>query len=90
MRAIVLAVLLVCAASAAVAGSTTYRAGTRVLAIGDTTEKLVDSMGQPEKVENNTNEYGAKTGEFWYYRDGNKTVKFIIGGGKIQWIEEIR
>ena len=52
--------------------------------------KVQDAMGEPESKEPIQNKLGAQMGEYWYYRDGNKTVKFFISGGQIVSIEEIR
>jgi len=68
----------------------TYRAGNKVLSPGDSAMKVQDAMGEPESKEPIQNKLGAQMGEYWYYRDGNKTVKFFISGGQIVSIEEIR
>lgn len=82
--------LLACAHVAASPGDT-YRAGSRVLSPGDPTVKLLDSMGAPDSKEPVQNEFGAQIGEYWYYYvDGKKTVRFLVSGGKIVEIEEIR
>jgi hypothetical protein len=71
------------------AGST-YRAGNKVLSPGDSQMKVLDAMGPPESKEPIQNKLGAQMGEYWYYRDGNKTVKFFMSGGQVYSIEEIR
>jgi hypothetical protein len=71
-------------------GGSTYRAGSKVLSPGDSAMRVLDAMGQPEVKEPAQNVNGASMGEYWYYRDGSKTVKFFISGGKIVNIEEIR
>jgi hypothetical protein len=71
-------------------GGSTYRAGSKVLSPGDSSMRVLDAMGQPDTKEPVQNVNGANMGEYWYYRDGGKTVKFFISGGKIVNIEEIR
>ena len=68
----------------------TYRAGNKVLSPGDSQTKILDTMGEPESKEPVQNQLGAQMGEYWYYRDGNKTVKFFISGGRIVSVDEIR
>jgi hypothetical protein len=68
----------------------TYRAGGKVLDQNDPSSKVVEAMGQPESKEPIFNRYGAQLGENWFYRDGGKTIKFTISGGRIVAIEEIR
>lgn len=84
------AVLLLIVAGVASASSTTYRAGTKVLSIGDPVSRVIDGMGQPTRIEVLTNEYGRKIGELWIYDLGSKIVKFQVGGGQVEWIEESR
>jgi hypothetical protein len=92
MHKIILAAVLALASTAALAdrGGSTYRAGSKVLSPGDSSMRVLDAMGQPETKEPVQNVNGANMGEYWYYRDGGKTVKFFISGGKIVNIEEIR
>lgn len=68
----------------------TYRAGSVVLDQNDSVSKLIDAMGMPAWKEAVTNRYGAQVAENWFYREGNKTVKFQVSGGRIVIIEEIR
>ena len=68
----------------------TYRAGNKVLSPGDSAMRVKDTMGEPESKEPVQNKLGAEMGEYWYYQDGNKTVKFFISGGRIVSIEEFR
>jgi hypothetical protein len=83
------ALALACSVVLASPGGT-YRAGSKVLSPGDPSSKVLDNMGQPESKEPVENKHGARTGEYWYYHDGNKTVKFFISGGRIVDIDEIR
>lgn len=85
---VTLALILACASNAMAFG--TYRAGSVVLDQNDSVSKLIDAMGMPAWKEAVTNRYGAQVAENWFYRDGNKTVKFQVSGGRIVVIEEIR
>jgi hypothetical protein len=82
------AALLAFAAVASPGG--TYRAGGKVLSPGDSVMRVLDTMGEPITKEPVQNKLGATMGEYWYYRDGSKTVKIFVSGGKIVDIEEIR
>lgn len=88
MRAWAMAVLLL--VSSSVFGFGTYRAGGKVLAPNDSSMRILDTMGEPRSKEPVFNARGAQVGENWYYRDGSKTVKFFMSGGRVVAIEEIR
>lgn len=91
MKRIVFSICLLVVFAAAIASpGGTYRAGSKVLSPGDPSAKVLDSMGQPDSKEPVENKRGAQMGEYWYYQDGKKTVKFFISGGRIVDIEEIR
>jgi len=79
--------LLVCADAAAFG---TYRAGSIVLSTNDSVMRVIDAMGQPVYKEAIVNRFGAQVGESWFYRDGTKTIKFVISNGRIHAIEEMR
>lgn len=89
MRKTVLAIFLALIASAALANGN-YAAGGKVLSPGDSAMRVLDAMGEPKMKEPVQNRLGAQMGEYWYYKDGNKTIRFFISGGKIIEIEEIR
>ena len=88
LHTLLMTVLLTLSASAD--AFTSYRAGNQVLNVDDSIGKLVDAMGQPEWREAIVNGFGAQISENWFYRDGNKTVRFEVSGGRIIFIEEIR
>ena len=73
-----------------VIASGNYQVGGKVLSPNDPAQKVIETMGQPASKEDVQNKFGAKTGEFWYYFVGSKTVRFFISGGRIVSIEEIR
>lgn len=92
IKRIVLALALLTISSHALAErpGSTYRAGNKVISPGDSEMKLLDAMGEPESKEQVDNQNGAHMGEYWYYQDGHKTVKFFISGGRIVSVDEIR
>lgn len=83
-------VLLFFCLTASAASVTTYRAGSRLLAIGDTSAKIRDALGEPAKVTPIENKYGAHVADWWVYYDGSKTIKFYIDDDRIQFIDELR
>jgi hypothetical protein len=89
IRLMLFSASLLLAGAAAHAGGM-YRAGGKVLGPNDPAGKIIDTMGRPAWTEVATNEYGAQIGEYWYYREGSKTVRFFVSGGRIVDIEEIR
>lgn len=89
MRAIVLAVAMAVASTAAIAGDT-IRFGGQVVSVGDAVGKVIQSAGNPDRTVPLQNKYGASIGErFEYYRDG-KTIQITVQGGRVTKIDEIR
>lgn len=68
----------------------TYSAGNKILAPNDSAMRVLDAMGDPRLKEPVTNRLGAQIGEYWYYRDGSKSVRFFISGGRVVQIEQIQ
>ncbi|GAA5003957.1 DUF2845 domain-containing protein [Pseudoluteimonas lycopersici] len=89
MRRIAAVLLLFVLASPAWAFDT-YRFDARVIAVGDSTGKLVQAAGHPARIVQLQNEYGAVTGERWEYDIDGKTVGFTIRNGKVERIDEGR
>jgi hypothetical protein len=89
MRRIVAAFLLLALALPAWAFNT-YRFDARVVAVGDSTGKLAQVAGKPDRVVSLENRYGAVVGERWEYDIDGKTVGFTIQDGKVEKIEEGR
>lgn len=88
MRKLIFVIALALAAAPALAD--TYTVGQRVITDGDSVAKLIETIGQPDRIVELQNKYGAAVGERWdYYRDG-KTVQFTVSGGRILSITEIR
>ena len=84
------AVLLMLALASPAWAFDTYRFGARVVAVGDSTGKLVQAAGQPTRIVQLENEYGAVVGERWEYDIDGKTVGFTLHDGKIARIDEGR
>jgi len=84
-------VLLACLALPLLAHAfDTYRVGTRLIRIGDSVSELVALIGEPIYKAPIETGRGGFIGERWQYRLDNKAVQFIIRGGRIERIEEIR
>ena len=89
MRRLVLAVALCCLCSIAYAADT-YRFSGGVVATGDSVAAVIKRGGQPSRIVQLQNRYGAAVGERWdYYTDG-KLVSFEIYDGKVYSITETR
>jgi hypothetical protein len=89
MRWIVAACLMLALAWPAWAFDT-YRFDARIVAVGDSTGRLVQAAGQPARIVQLENEYGAVVGERWEYDIDGKTVGFTIRNGKVERIDESR
>jgi len=80
---------LLLAAGTALAGDT-IRFSKGVVSVGDATGAVIQRAGQPNRIVQLENGFGAAAGERWeYYVDG-KTVILTIRGGKVVSIEEVR
>lgn len=86
----IVAVILSFALAAPAQAFDTYRFDARVVAVGDSTGRLVQAAGQPARVVQLQNEFGAVTGERWEYDIDGKTVGFTIRNGKVERIDESR
>lgn len=68
----------------------TYRVGSHLLRVGDSVSALVDTLGQPLYKEPVESRFGGYVADRWQYRLDGKAVMFVIRGGRIERIEEIR
>lgn len=68
----------------------TYACGHRVVSVGDSTAALRSRCGEPDRIVQLVNVYGAGTGQRWEYDRGNVTVLFTVGGGRVTAIDEVR
>lgn len=89
MRRHFLTIALLCFSAAAMAADT-YRFGGGVVSTGDSVAALVKRAGQPSRIVQLENSYGAAVGERWDYFIDGKLVSFEISGGRIIAITETR
>lgn len=68
----------------------TYACGQRVVSVGDSTAALRSRCGEPDRIVQLVNVYGAGTGQRWEYDRRNATVLFTVSGGRITAIDEVR
>jgi len=86
MRTALLLLLL----AAAPAFADTLTVGAHVLTDGDPVGKAYQLLGQPDRVQQNQNRFGATVSEdLEYYKDG-KTIRITVKDGKIDAISEER
>jgi hypothetical protein len=87
MRTALLSLLLLVAAPAF---ADTLTVGAHVLTDGDPVGKAYQLLGQPDRVQQNQNRFGATVSEdLEYYKDG-KTIRITVKDGKIEAISEER
>ena len=89
MHRIILGLALACLCCVANA-TETYRFRDGVVSTGDSIAALVKRAGQPSRIVQLQNRYGAAVGERWDYYIDDKVVSFEISGGKIVAIIETR
>lgn len=89
MRNFVIALLLAIVSAPAIAGET-IAFGNRVLTTGDSTGRIMEVAGSPDRVVQLENRFGAATGERWEYYQGGKTIVLTIVNSRLVRIEEIR
>lgn len=70
-------------------GSDTARFGTKVIATGDSEEKVIQIAGQPASRTEMQNIYGALRGFRLDYVQGRKTVQIYIANGQVICIKDI-
>lgn len=68
----------------------TYACGQRVVSVGDSTAALRSRCGEPDRIVQLVNVYGAGTGQRWEYDRRNATVLFTISAGRVTAIDEVR
>jgi hypothetical protein len=93
MRAAALMLLFAFAiATAPMAASAfdTVTFGLRVISVGDNIAKVYDVAGQPNRIVQLENKYGAGVGERLEYFVGTKLVQITIANGRVVRIDEIR
>jgi hypothetical protein len=94
MRHAIALLLLALATPAALAQSPTietYNCGYQVVRVGVSIGKLTAACGQPTRVANVENTFGAVAGERWeYHRTDGSVVLFYVAGATIRRIERAR
>jgi hypothetical protein len=88
MRRILLGLALVIACAAAHADS--YRFSGGLVMDGDSVATLIKHAGQPSRIVQLENRFGAAVGERWDYYIDDKLVSFYITGGRVTSISEAR
>ena len=88
MRRLVLTLALCCICAAAHADMYRFRDG--VVTDGDSVAALIKRAGQPNRIVQLENRYGAAIGERWDYYIDDKLVSFEIYDGKVHSITEAR
>lgn len=67
----------------------TYACGQRVVGVGDSIAALRSRCGEPDRIVQLVNVYGAGTGQRWEYDRRNTTVLFSISNGRVTAIDEV-
>jgi hypothetical protein len=68
----------------------THACGQRVVSVGDSVASLRAKCGEPDRIVQLVNVYGAGTGQRWEYDRRGKTVLFTVTGGRVTAIDEAR
>lgn len=90
MRTTIILAALAALAVAGPAGADTWRCGQHVVATGDSVATLRQKCGQPDRVVQLVNVYGAGTGQRWEYDRRGVTTMVTIREGRIEGIDEVR
>ena len=88
MRAILGFLLLLALAAPAVAADT-VTFGNRVIALGDSVARVYQVAGEPSRVVQLENKFGAGMGERLEYFIGDKLVQIVVRGGQVVSIAEV-
>lgn len=88
MRKIILAIALMSLSAAALADS--YRFSGGLVMDGDSVATLIKCAGQPNRIVQMENKFGAAVGERWDYYIDDKLVSFYISAGQVRSISEVR
>jgi hypothetical protein len=68
----------------------THACGQRVVSVGESVASLRAKCGEPDRIVQLVNVYGAGTGQRWEYDRRDKTVLFTVTGGRVTAIDEVR
>lgn len=86
MRTLIATLALAAALSASPAHATSAsseRCGSSVITIGDPITKVRNACGEPWRIVDLQNRFGASIGERWEYERTNGLAQFVIQGGKV-------
>lgn len=89
MRRLLIGLCLAALCGVAFAGDT-YRFDKGVVLVGDSVAALVKRAGQPDRIVQLENGYGAGMGERWEYYQHDKTVAFVIRDSRVVEIDEVK
>jgi hypothetical protein len=67
----------------------THACGQRVVSVGDSVAALRSRCGEPDRIVQLVNVYGAGTGQRWEYDQRNTTVLFTVTSGRVTAIDEV-
>lgn len=67
----------------------THACGQRVVSVGDSIAALRSRCGEPDRIVQLVNVYGAGTGQRWEYDQRNTTVLFTVSSGRVTAIDEV-
>lgn len=82
------ALFLIMIALAVPAAADTLSIGSRVLTDGDSTGKVYELLGKPDRIVEHQNRFGAVVGERFEYYDDGKTIQIEIRDGIVESIDE--
>lgn len=82
--------LLLAALSAPALAFDSYAFSRGVVTTGDSTSALLQRGGRPDRIVTLENHRGAAVGERWEYYLRDKQVNFMVTGGRVVKVEEIR
>jgi hypothetical protein len=68
----------------------THACGQRVVSVGESIASLRAKCGEPDRIVQLVNVFGAGTGQRWEYDRRNATVLFTVSGGRVTAIDEVR
>lgn len=89
MRRFIAGLCLAALCGVAIAGDS-YRFDKGVVLVGDSVAALVKRAGQPDRVVQLENRFGAGIGERWEYYQHDKVVAFVIRDSRVVTIDEVR
>jgi len=71
------------------AAADTHTCGQRVVSVGDSIAALRSRCGEPDRIVQLVNIYGAGIGQRWEYDRRNTTVLFTVSSGRVTAIDDV-